>query len=110
MGEKTAQALWQDYRFLTKEMVKFITKQDMELFYKLLEQRGKLQPQIERAPDDGFKDSSAGQDMLNEVQQDNKFIIECLQSRRNRIKKHRQVMDVYNVTGSVHSNRTNWER
>ncbi|WP_407307302.1 hypothetical protein [Desulfosporosinus sp. SB140] len=95
MEEKIVQALWQDYRFLTKEMIKFLSKQDMELFYNLMEQRGRLQSKIEHTTDNGFKDSTAGRSMLAEIQQDNQFIIEHLQLRRNRVKKHRQVIDSY---------------
>ena len=40
MVGKTAQALWQDYQFLTKEMKKFLTQQDMELFNNLMNSAG----------------------------------------------------------------------
>ena len=40
MGGKTAEALWQDYQFLTKEMLKFLAQPDMDLFYELMESTG----------------------------------------------------------------------
>lgn len=110
MAEKTAQALWQDYQFLTKEMVKFLTKQDMELFYHLMEQRERLQTEIEQAADDGFKDSPTARNMFAEIQQDNQYIMEQLQTRRNRVKKHHQAMEAYGGSGSSPANRMNWQR
>lgn len=107
---KTAHALWQDYHFLTQEMVKFLTKQDMQLFYHLLEQRGRLQTSIEMAVDDGFKDSPAGQSLLTEIQKESQFIIAHLESRMGNSRRQYQVMETYNGKGTGHASRMTWKR
>ncbi|WP_434511454.1 hypothetical protein [Desulfitobacterium sp. AusDCA] len=108
MESKTPQALWQDYRFLTKEMLKFFSTQDMDLFYELLNQRGSLQTIIEQTADDGFKDSIAGQNLLAEIKMDNENITNNLQHRLMRLQRNHQVTEVYNSKNSPSNNRMNW--
>lgn len=100
MVEKTAQALWQDYLFLTKEMLKFLDKQDMELFYELMDQRDRLQTIIDEAADEGFKVSPRGRSLLEEIQQSNQFVLHNLQVRHSKAKRHNQVSETYNHTST----------
>jgi len=101
MNEKTAQALWQDYSFLTKEMLKFLDKQVMELFYELMDQRERLQTLIDTSEDKGFKLSPMGKNLLMEANQDNQVILHNLQVRHNRAKRHHQVSETYNSTSTT---------
>lgn len=110
MGGKAAQALWQDYLFLTKEMLKFLDKQDMELFYELMDQRERLQTIIDETPDEGFKLSPKGLSLLTEVEKDNQMIFHDLQLKHSRAKRHHQVSEVYNSTGNASTSGMNWER
>lgn len=110
MAEKTAQALWQDYLFLTKEMLKFLNQQDMELFYELMDQRERLQIIIEETPDEGFKLSPHGLNLLTEVERENQKIFRDLQLKHSRAKLHHQVSEVYNNMGNTTINRVNMER
>lgn len=110
MVGKTAQALWQDYRFLTKEMLKFLAKQDMELFYDLLNQRERLQTIIEQTPDDGFKVSPAGRSLLAEIQQDSQSIIHSLQLRLGSSKRQHLVAEAYSVASTTAVSGMNWKR
>ena len=110
MVEKTAQALWQDYRFLTKELIKFLTKQDMDLFYNLLNQRERLQTIIDQTADSGFKVSQEGRTMLTEIQQDSQTIIQNLQVRLNRSKRQHQVAEAYSAASTTAVNQMNWQR
>lgn len=110
MVGKTAQALWQDYRFLTKEMIKFLTKQDMELFYDLMNQREQLQPLIEQAPDQGFKDSPEGRSLIREIQQDSQAIIQAIQVRMGSSKRQHQVSQAYGTASTTAVSQMNWKR
>lgn len=107
---KTVQALWHDYHFLTQEMAKFLTKQDMPLFYQLMEQRGRLQTRIEEAADDAFKDSRAGQSLLSEIQKESQFIIDHLQSRMIHSKRQFLVMEAYSGARTGPASRMTWQR
>ena len=107
---KSAQALWQDYHFLTQEMVKFLTKQDMSLFYVLMEQRGRLQTSIEKTEDEAFKESAVGRALLIEIQKQNQFLIDHLQSRMSRSKGQFQVMKAYSGVNNGATSRMTWKR
>ena len=110
MADKTAQALWQDYQFLTKEMAKFIKKQDMALFYHLVEQRERLQSLIEQTADEGFKVSVVGRTLLNEIQQENQEIIHDLQVRLGHSKRQHQVSEAYSGASIAPLSRMSWKR
>lgn len=101
MVGRSAETLWQDYRFLTKEMLKFLAKQDMELFYDLMNQREQLQTLIEHAPDNGFKASSVGRRLINEIQQDSQVIIQEMQVRMGSSKRQHQVSEAYSAASTT---------
>lgn len=110
MAGKTASELWQDYLFLTKEMVKFLTKQDMDLFYDLMSQRERLQTIIDQTADNGFKVSTVGRSLLTEIKQDSQAIIQRLQLRLNSSRRRHQVSDAYNDHSAEPANRKSWNR
>ena len=110
MVGKTAQALWQDYWFLTKEMMKFLTKQDMDLFYDLLNQRERLQTIIDQTADNDFKVSPEGRILLTEIQQDSKYIVYNLQLRMSGSKRQHQVSEAYSGASTTAVSQMNWKR
>lgn len=110
MTGRTAKALWQDYRVLTKEMLKFLDRQDMALFYNILNQREQIQFIIEQTEDDGFKDSPEGRRLLEEIQSENELITNNLQFWLNSSKRHRQVSQIYNKVGAISFSRVDWKR
>ncbi|EHQ91623.1 hypothetical protein [Desulfosporosinus youngiae] len=110
MTERTAQALWLDYRFLTKEMMKFLSKQDMELFYNLLNQREQLQILIEQTPDNGFIASPEGRSMLSEIQRDSQAIIRAMQIRMGNSKRQHQISEAYGAVSTTAVSQMNRKR
>ena len=98
----TAEALWQDYRFLTKEMLKFLKdEQNLELFYELLRQREELQGRIEKTPDDGFKFSPEGQSLYAEVREDSQAVAEALQVLIGSSRQQHKLSQAYNVASTT---------
>lgn len=110
MVGKTAQALWQDYHFLTKEMMKFLTKQDMDLFYNLLNQRERLQTIIDQTADNDFKVSPEGRILLTEIQRDSEYIVYNLQLRLSGSKRQHQVSEAYSGASTTAVSQMNWKR
>jgi hypothetical protein len=108
--KKAAQALWQDYLFLTKEMLKFLTKQDLELFYDLMNQRERLQTLIDQTAENGFKLSPEGQSLLSKIQQDNQAIILAMRVRLSSSKRQHQVLEAYDVVSTTAVSQINWNR
>lgn len=109
MTKKTAQELWQDYQFLTKEMIKFIDKPDMNLFYELTNQRELLQTNIDECQDNDYKATAEGKSLLYQIQRDNQYIAEHLQLQLNQGKLIHQVAEVYNGIGTDQTSRMTWK-
>lgn len=110
MVAKTAEVLWKDYQFLTKEILKFLLKQDMDLFYELMNQREKLQTIIDQTADNDFKDSPEGRSLLVEIQQDSQNIMHNLQLQLLSQKRHHQVSEAYGATSTTAVSQMNWKR
>ena len=110
MAEKTVAILWQDYRFLTKEMVKFLAKQDMNLFYELMNQREQLQTIIDQTADKDLKLSPERRNLLTEIQQDSQTIIQGVQLRLGISKRQHQVSEAYSAVSTTAVSRMNWKR
>jgi len=110
MVGKTAEELWQDYRFLTKEMLKFLAKPDMDLFYELMNQREHLQNIIEQAANDGFQDSVAGRSLRSEIQQDNQTIVHNMQLILGSTKRQHQVSEAYGAASTTAVSQMKWNR
>lgn len=91
----TSEKLWDEYLFLTKEMAKFIEKQDMDLFEELLAQRSKLQLIIEDVADNNFKQSDKGRFRFKEIQQAEHVIKLKLEYLRNIMSRQNQVSNAY---------------
>jgi len=110
MVGKTAKALWQDYQFLTKEMLKFLAKPDMDLFYELMNQREKLQTLIEQTADPDYKVSPEGRALLNQIKQDNQTIAHNLQLQLSKSKRQHQVTEAYGAASTTAVSQMNWKR
>ncbi|MHB8073709.1 hypothetical protein [Desulfosporosinus fructosivorans] len=108
--DKTTQELWQEYHFLSKEMIKFLTKQDMELFYDLLNQRERLQTVIDQVVDDDFIVSPVGQSLLSEIRQDSQTISQNLQIHLGNTKRQHQISKAYSAASTTAVSQMKWKR
>ena len=93
----TAENLWQDYRFLTREMATFIARQELDMFYELQNQRLQLQVMIEETADFEYLQTQQGQQMIREVQAADLQIATHLRGKMNRLSQQRQVRHAYNA-------------
>lgn len=97
---KTRRALWQDYLFLSQELVKFASPQEYDLFMELLSQREKLQALIEAAPDaDGYGQSEAFLQLAAQVAGLNATVAARLQFFKNAAVRQRDVAAAYDGYG-----------
>lgn len=103
-------AKWQDYLFLTREMKKFLFKQDLDIFLSLVEQREKLQITLEKLADKDYYASPEGKSLLLQVQQENQKMMTQFHIAFNRLKKQENVSQAYegrlNVAGSFINDKT----
>ncbi|MPL97838.1 hypothetical protein SDC9_44033 [bioreactor metagenome] len=103
--QRSTAELWQDYYFLTNEMEKLILKQNVDLFLELMEQRQRLQPIIEKEPDNGFRVSPEGRALLKKIQNTEQAINMKLQFMRNKAGQQQKVSAAYDgLNGSIVGN------
>jgi len=87
--------LWKDYRFLTNEMVSFLEKQEMDMFYALLDQRERLQAMIDERQDNSYLDSAEGKAMAREIQTKDNVMRMVLRGEMSRMQQQRQMRHAY---------------
>jgi len=92
---RSANGLWQDYLFLTREMSKFLTRKDFDLFNEIMSQRDKLQKIIDHASDGTFKHSLEGQAVLAAIRQENQKISLMLKINMNQLQQQHGVAQAY---------------
>ena len=102
-AKKKPRELWHDYAFLTRELIKFTGKQDWNLVIELITQREKLQLLIEAAPDDGYKSSLEGREIMQTIRSQNHAITAGLQRIYNTAQRSQQVSRAYEQTASHYS-------
>lgn len=110
MTEKATADLWQDYLFLTKEMRKFLDKEDMELFHELMNQRERMQTLIEETSDNGFRNSLEGKKLLSQIQRENQVLMSHFQATHSKVRHHHQVSEAYSAGNQNPVNNRNWVR
>lgn len=94
------QALWLDYRFLTREMAAFIARQELDMFYELQNQREQLQLMIEQQGSNEYLHTEDGQEMVQEIEAEEKLICMHLRGTMNRLQQQRQVRRAYHAPNS----------
>lgn len=90
--------LWETYLFLTREMHKFIEREEYELFEELMRQREVLQERIDDCIG-SFKATEQGQNIIETVRELNVAITQKVQLYLNRFKHQEKVSQAYDGYG-----------
>ena len=98
-NSKMAAELWQKFLMLTQEMLKFIEKNDIDMFLNLLEQRLGLQKQIETLADDVYHKTTAGQAIISKINPLNEQIQILVQKWLNNSRQQQQRAKAYDSYG-----------
>ncbi|MBP2645919.1 MAG: hypothetical protein H6Q75_1359 [Firmicutes bacterium] len=94
-NEGKACSLWKDYLFVTRELDKFIIQDNVDMVLNLIDQRERLQAEIEKLDDDVYKVSPEGQKILLDIQKLNDHIVRQLEMLRNLLEKQQKVAVAY---------------
>lgn len=92
-----AEALWQDYAFLTHELAKFTGRQSWEMVMNLLDQRANLQQRLDALADRTFLDSPAGRKLVGELLREEQTIARQIRLLRNQSQQRQQVAQAYDA-------------
>jgi hypothetical protein len=95
----SAKSLWADYLFLTKEMERFLQKEDYDMFFELMGQRERLQSQIDDCQDD-FRLTAEGRTLITDMRSRNMMIVQRMQAVVRRMQHQQSVSNSYDGYGS----------
>lgn len=91
--------LWRKYAFYNREMVKFIQKDDIDMFLMLRDQLIEVYGEIEAAPKDGYTETEEGKALGAEMHTNLRFLQLAVQRWINDAKHRRVVSDAYGGLG-----------
>lgn len=86
--------LWQDYLFLTREMINFLGRKEFDLFFDLMNQREKLQEMLDQA-EDTFRRTPEGRALLEAIRQENMRITAYLRFNINQMQQQQTAVNAY---------------
>lgn len=95
MSHQELEQKWRDYLFLTDEMDKFLKQHDLDMFFSLLDQRGVLQQQIEKIPEQTFYAADGGKTLLQQIKLRNNEILRNFHMVFNAMKQRENVAQQY---------------
>ncbi len=98
---RSIEALWLDYQFLTREIAKFIDKQDYDIVSNLLAQQERLQAIICEQEDCEFRQSERGKALLQAIQCEHQKAMQKMQFMLNQSKRRRAISQAYEGNTSV---------
>lgn len=64
-----AEKFWRDFYILTQEMERFLKKEDLDMFFRLLDQRLHLQKKLEKLNNKTYHETEDGQKLLRQINQ-----------------------------------------
>lgn len=110
MGVQSAKDLWCDYLFLSREMAKFLAKDDLEMFHSIMEQRERLQQLIDDNADKQFAATGEGRKIRTMIRDINAGISLAINGRYSRSKNQDLVDRAYGGGGLTDPSGTRMNR
>lgn len=95
-----ARELWQRYLMLTRELLKFIDKQDIDTFLAIVPQRGDLIEKMKALPENQFRETQECKDMIEEIKPLDMQIIYKARSWLNKSRRQNSAVRAYDLTGA----------
>ena len=93
------QQLWEKYLMVTKEMLKFISQQDVENFLKLVEQRERLMNMLKDMEQHVFGRTEAGAAIREQIKPMDQEILYKARTWLNKSKRNNMAVKSYDITG-----------
>ncbi len=95
-----ARELWQRYLMLTRELLKFIDRQDIDTFLAIVPQRGDLIEKMKALPENQFRETQECKDMIEEIKPLDMQIIYKARSWLNKSRRQNSAVRAYDLTGA----------
>ena len=100
---RQARELWQQYLVLTKELVKFIDKQDIDTFMSIVPQRDTLIERMKALPPNDFRNTEECQGMIAEIKPLDQQIMYKARAWLNKSRRQNQAVQSYRLSPALDS-------
>ena len=98
---KQASVLWNKYLTLTHELLKFITKGDVDTFFELVNQRDKLIEMMKALPENNFRDTDECKAMIEQIKPLDMQIMYKARAWLNKSRRQNNTVKAYDLTGTA---------
>ena len=98
-----ARELWQKYRVLTGELLKFIDKQDIDTFMEIVPQRDVLIEQMKALPPNGFRQTEECKAMIEEIKLIDQQVMYKARAWLNKSRRQNQAVQSYKLSPALDS-------
>ena len=96
-----AKDLWQTYLSLTKELLKFINKQEIDTFLELIPQRTELIVKIEALPSKDYRQLDEFKKIAEEIKTLDKEVMYKARAWLNKSRRQNNVVRSYDLSNSM---------
>ena len=95
-----AQGLWQRYLELTKELLKFIDRKDVDMFLEIVPQRDQLIEKMKALPENNFRQTAECQALIEQIKPMDMQIIYKARAWLNKSRRQNSAVKAYDLTNS----------
>ncbi len=98
---RQARELWQKYLALTKELLKFIDRQDIDTFMEIVPQRSVLIDRLKALPPNDFRHSEEGRSIIEEIKPMDQQIMYKARAWLNRSRRQNSAVRGYGISQAL---------
>ena len=95
-----ARSLWQKYLTITKEMLKFIDKKDVDTFLTLVPQRSQLIDMMKALPPNNFRETEECKAMIEQIKPMDMQIMYKARAWLNKARRQTSAVKSYDLTSA----------
>ena len=96
-----ARELWNKYLMLTHELLKFISKGDVDTFFELVNQRDKLIEMMKALPENNFRDTDECKAMIEQIKTLDMQTMYKARAWLNKSRRQNNTVRAYDLIGTV---------
>ena len=96
-----ARILWQKYLTLTDELLKFISKSDVDTFFELVNQRGQLTEKMKALPKNNYRETDECKAIIEKIKPMDMQIMYKARAWLNKSRRQNNTVKAYDLTGTV---------
>lgn len=98
-----ARILWQKYFNITNELLKFISKGDVDTFFELVSQRDKLIELMKELPENNYRETEECKELIDKIKPMDMQIMYKARAWLNKSRRQNNAVKAYDLTGTAGS-------